>query len=76
MFRFIPFYRLLSATDISPFLIHHRLRGGPPPPAGGPVAALTAHRAVIHYRDRATLALWEGAKYMRKTSPAEQGFIV
>ena len=27
------------------------------PPAGGPVAALTAHRAVIHYRDFASLTL-------------------
>jgi len=32
-------------------------------PAGNPVAALTVHRTVIHYRDCASLTLVRGGLY-------------
>ena len=48
-------------------------------PAGNPVAALTAHRAVIHYRDCASLTLytrepWFAAPFHSSNSNLSSGF--
>ena len=44
MFRLIPFYRLLSATDISPFLIRQALRPATFSPGEGIWGALQSFK--------------------------------